>query len=167
MADSRQIIIQNLVVDGETGTLPKVDSQTYKSLDRLGNALVLGGTVACKTWMASEAFQPDYDELYEAVIKDRITQGPLLDVVQKAMFHGATYGDRKYSRARINKSNFTDVDHYALCLYRLREENAKGRDGCYKNYNLTDGDMELRLWHAILRATWDRAPARQGRKQEE
>jgi SNF2 family DNA or RNA helicase len=164
MADSRQIIIQNLAVEGEDGTLPKVNSQTYKSLDRLGKALGLGGKAAVKSWTASEAFLPDYNELYEAVIKHRVNQGPLLDVVQKAMFHGETYGDRKYSRARIDKSSFNDVNHYALCLYRLREENAKGRDGCFKKYNLTDGDMELRLWQAILRATWDRAPARKDKK---
>jgi hypothetical protein len=63
-------------------------------------------------------------------------------------------------RLHVDKSNFSEVDHYALCLYRLREENARGRDGIFKNYKLTEGDMEKRLWHTMLRATWDRAPTR-------
>jgi hypothetical protein len=158
MADSRTIINQYIEVANDPGTLPAVDALTYKSLDRLSKAVGLPSIAALKTWMSSDAFKPGYEELYDAVIKGRSGQGPALEIVQKALQNGENHGNRRFSRVRVDKSNFSEVDHYALCLYRLREENARGRDGIFKNYELTETDMEKRLWHTMLRATWDRAP---------
>jgi hypothetical protein len=66
MADSRTITNQYIEVANDPGTLPAVDALTYKSLDRLSKAVGLPSIAALKTWMSSDAFKPDYEELYDA-----------------------------------------------------------------------------------------------------
>jgi hypothetical protein len=156
---------------GLTGMVP---AGIYSNLDKLSLYLGLGTAAAVKGWMQSAAFKPHFDELYQSWLKPQQElastqnksrkQGPQLPLVQAALTNGEFHGDEKYSGYHISKEGWSEIDHYALCLYRLRKANTDHRDGAFRNTSMSVAEMESRLWNAMLRATYDSAKSRQDRR---
>lgn len=142
-----------------------IPSDTYHSLNRLSKFLGLETEEAAKQWFESAQFKPIFDALYHKVIEPRILvspgkQGPQFTAVQNAITMGEGHGNRKYTGWRMDESGFDDIDHYALCLIRLREENKHSHGGIFRNKQMTDQQIEQRLWHAIMRETSQRSKLR-------
>jgi hypothetical protein len=142
-----------------------VPSDTYNSLKRLSMFLGLETEAAAKKWFESEQFKPIFDALYYKVIEPRMLgspakQGPKLSAVQTAIIMGEGHGGRKYTGWKIDERGFDDIDHYALCLIRLREENRHSHGGIFRGKQMTDEQIEVRLWHAIMRETSQRSELR-------
>ena len=140
-------------------------SGTYHSLDRLSKFLGLETEAATKQWFESKQFKPIFDALYYKVIEPRTLvspgrQGPQLTAVQNAIVMGEAHGNRKYTSWTMSESGFDDIDYYALCLIRLREENKHSHGGIFRNKQMTDQQIEQRLWHAIMRETSQRSKLR-------
>jgi hypothetical protein len=132
-----------------------VPPNTQTSLDRMSYFLGLGTATAVKEWMQSSAFKPHFDELYNSLLKpqqERVEsqnevkkQGPQLQIVQAALIDGERHGDERYSSYYIDKQDWTEVDYYALCLYRLRKANTDHRNGVFRNASMSVTEMESRL----------------------
>jgi hypothetical protein len=127
-----------------------------------------------KEWMLSSAFKPHFDELHNSWLKPQQEransrnkvqkQGPQLPIVQAALIGGERHGDERYSGYYIDKQDLTKVDHYALCLYRLRKANTDHRNGVFRNASMSVTEMESRLWCDMLRASYEMAKSRQDRR---
>jgi hypothetical protein len=136
--------------------------------------LGLGSEKEVTDCLGSNTFKPYFDELYNnwiAIEKQRAAQkgstrkqGPQLVAVQAAIANGERFGDEKYSGYLIDKSTFTEIDHYALCLFRLRKVNADNRSGLFRNKSLSESEIEVRLWMGMLRATYEKAESKQHHK---
>jgi hypothetical protein len=132
---------------------------------------------AVSNWLQSPAFLPYFQELYDDCIKPSQDlaaasnrprkQGPQLAAVQSVIADGEKFGDQKYSGYHVDKADFEEVDHYALCLYRLCKVNTDGRDGVFRGKTMSNVEKEARLWCAMLRATYDRASSRQNRQRKQ
>ncbi|OBT85643.1 hypothetical protein VE02_05785 [Pseudogymnoascus sp. 03VT05] len=105
----------------------------YHGFDRLAYFLGLDNKAAVKTWMASNPFKPAYDEL----VRDWIN----------SLWDKAVDGMRRV----IDKTNFVEIDHYALCLVLLRAANETNPNGVFRGKNCTDENKDQRLWQAMLR----------------
>jgi hypothetical protein len=64
-------------------------------------------------------------------------QGPQLPIVQAALIGGERHRDERHSGYYIDKQDLTNVDHYALCLYRLRKANTDHRNGVFRNASMS------------------------------
>lgn len=169
MATNIQSISQSLIASEETqehtylyGPVPP---GTHSSLERLGKYLGIGTANAVREWLNSPQFKPIYETLYNSAILLRKKhrpdlQGPKLTAVQIAICDGEMYGDEKYSAHDLDTSNFEDIDHYALCLYRLRQKSKMSRNGIFRDKQMTDSQIETRLWQAMLRGGMDRSKAK-------
>jgi hypothetical protein len=176
---SRTTITQSLLgsEDEASGLHGPVPADTSSSLARMARYLGLQTPQAVTNWLRSPAFLPYFQELYDACIKPSQDlaaasshprkQGPQLSAVQNAIANGEKYGDQKYSGYYVDKSEFAEIDHYALCLFRLCRANTDGRDGVFRNKSMTEAEKEVRLWCAMLRATYDRATSRQQRQRKQ
>jgi hypothetical protein len=99
-----------------------------------------------------------FNDLYQnAILPRRIhnpgLQGPKLCVVQAAICDGESHGDRKYSAWQLDTSQFNETDYYALCLYRLRTMAKESRGGIFRDKQMTDIQIDARLWQAMLRGS--------------
>lgn len=146
-----------------TGQVPP---NTHKSLGRLADAFGLNSEDALTNWMASEAFQRFYKILRQNVKPmqhDGKTQhqGPTLTAVKKAITNGEIDGVKKYSSEfGLDTSQFKELDWYAYCLVKLTTMNSMYREGIFFMKNMTEHDMHVRLWQAILRENYSEAPSR-------
>jgi hypothetical protein len=78
------------------------------------------------------------------------------------------FGDKVFSRRKVDKSSWSEEDHYAYCLYLRRNENTTHRNGLFYNTAMTESAIEERLWLGILRETQQRGGnRRQERKRQE
>jgi alkylated DNA nucleotide flippase Atl1 len=160
---------------GLHGPVPQGASTSY---GRMAPYLGLTSAKAVKAWMASPAFKPCFDEL----CKDHIIpaqqlaksqgrtrpHGPLLNAVQLALKDGEALGDERYSSYyELDKTDWSDVDHYALCLFRLKKLNMDNRDGIFRSKVLPPSDMESRLWMAIMKASYEMAESRQPKEKSQ
>lgn len=163
--------------DEPNGLHGPVPANTHSSLTRMAQYLGLQTSQAVNNWLQSPAFLPYFQELYGDCIKPSQDlaaasnrprkQGPQLVAVQSAIADGENFGDQKYSGYHVDKTDFEEVDHYALCLYRLCKVNTDGRDGVFRGKTMSNVEKEARLWCAMLRATYDRASSRQNRQRKQ
>jgi hypothetical protein len=133
-----------------------VPANTFSNLNRLALYLGLETAQAVSEWLESHAFKPHFEELYTDWIQPQIElaastnkprkQGPTLPNVQAAITDGEEFGDEKYSGYRVRKDDFSEIGHYALCLFRLRKANTEGWDGAFRGRSMTKSDVETRLW---------------------
>jgi hypothetical protein len=160
---------------GLYGPVPAGASASYS---RMAPYLGLANGRAVQAWMASTAFKPCFDELCKdhiipaqqlAKLQGRTRpHGPVLPAVQLALEDGEAMGDERYSSYdEIDKTDWTDVDHYALCLFRLKKRNMDNRDGLFRTKALPDNDMESRLWMAMMKASYEMAESRKPKGKSE
>lgn len=144
----------------------QVPPNTHKSLNRLSDAFGLNSEDALADWMASGAFQKFYRILRENVKSMQPNekaqqQGPTLMAVKKAIANGEMDGVLKYSsELNMDTSQFVDIDWYAYCMVKLTAINSTYREGIFFGKNMTEHDIHVRLWQAILRANYAEAPSR-------
>ncbi|OBT57524.1 hypothetical protein VE04_02113 [Pseudogymnoascus sp. 24MN13] len=111
----------------------------YQSFDRLAYILGLNNKAAVKTWMASESFKPAYDELVrdwidlqwdKAVDGMRRKRAPTLKQITQRI----SKAPERYTSATgvVDKTNFAEIDHYALCLVLLRAANETNPNGVFR-----------------------------------
>lgn len=168
MASSSSVEIQlvraasqtpELVVEVPFGFRGPVKFNDYQHFDRLASILGLVSKAGVKAWMASDSFKPAYDELIhdwinsqwdKAVDGMRRKKAPTLkqitDTISKAP-------KERYESPTgvINKDNFVEIDHYALCLVRLRAANESHFNGLFRGKAYSDEHKDQRLWQAMLR----------------
>lgn len=144
----------------------------YKSYTRLGKILGLGNKQAVKDWMNSPAFRLAFERLYKSWIEiqqDLATQsgktrGPDLRAVVDAIDDPHAIAEEKYtSPTGFDSSDFTEVDHYALCLVALRSSNSSSAYGLFRGKTCSQEEIDQRLWQAILRATSDKREERRNK----
>ncbi|KFY04255.1 hypothetical protein V491_09410 [Pseudogymnoascus sp. VKM F-3775] len=136
-----------------------VKSNDWAHFDRLADVLGLGNKSAVKAWMASDSFKPAYDELVrdwidsrwdKAVDGMRRKRAPTLKQISKEILNAPV--ERYTSRSGIvNKHNFREIDHYALCLVRLRAANEYNFNGIFRGKTCSDEGKDQRLWQAMQR----------------
>ena len=105
--------------------------------------------------MASDLFHLYWEELWdqwiesaqdEAKAKKRArSRGPVLKDVQMAIVAGEKGGARRYSRNRVDISQYEKVDFYARFLYRVYEDNTSDHDGLFFEKPLPRGEIEALL----------------------
>ncbi|KFY10326.1 hypothetical protein V492_05077 [Pseudogymnoascus sp. VKM F-4246] len=136
-----------------------VKFQDHQNFSRLAHILGLNSKAAVKVWMESDSFKPAYDELVrdwiesqwnKAVDGMRRKRGPTLKQVVKAISN-APEGRYTSPIGKTNKDNFAEIDHYALCLVRLRAANESSFHGIFLGKTCSDEDKDQRLWQAMLR----------------
>lgn len=135
----------------------------YQHFDRLAYILGLNNKAGVKAWMASDSFKPAHDELVrdwisslwdKAVDGMRRKKAPSLKQVVIAISKGPE--DRyKSSTGVIDKTDFVEIDHYALCLVLLRAANTSNFNGLFRGYTCSDEHKDQRLWQAMLRGGKD------------
>jgi len=146
-----------------------VPADTYSFLEWLAKYLGIGTANAVREWLNSPQFKPTYETLYNTVILPRkrhrpSLQGPKLPAVQTAICDGEMHGDEKNSAHDLDTSTFEDIDHYALCLYRLRDKSKVSRGGIFRDKQMTDSQIDARLLQAMLRGGLDRCKAKASKK---
>jgi len=60
---------------------------------------------------------------------------------------------QKYSGYVIYTEGWTDVEHYSLCLYRLKVFNKVNHNGVFRNRSLSEQEIDIRLYAAMKRAS--------------
>ncbi|KFY86822.1 hypothetical protein V500_07368 [Pseudogymnoascus sp. VKM F-4518 (FW-2643)] len=143
----------------ETGSLRgAVKFNDYQHFDRLACILGLGNKAAVQAWMASDSFKPAYDELVrdwissqwdKAVDGMRRKRAPTLKQITDAI----SKAPERYTSPTgiIDKTNFVEIDHYALCLVLLRAANESNFNGLFRGKTCSDEHKDQRLWQAMLR----------------
>lgn len=136
-----------------------VKSNDHQHFDRLAYILGLDNKAGVKAWMASDSFKPAYDELVRDWISsqwDRAVDGmrrkkaPTLKEITDAISKAPE--DRyKSPTGVIKKTDFVEIDHYALCLVLLRAANVSNFNGLFSRYTCSDEHKDQRLWQAMLR----------------
>ncbi|OBU00072.1 hypothetical protein VE01_01877 [Pseudogymnoascus verrucosus] len=130
----------------------------YQSYGRLAYILGLDNKAAVKAWMASESFKPAYDELVcdwidlqwdKAVDGMRRKRAPTLKQITQRI----SKAPERYTSATgvVDKTNFVEIDHYALCLVLLRAANETNPNGVFRGKTCSDENKDQRLWQAMLR----------------
>ena len=94
---------------------------------KLRRFLGLSTTADLKAWMEGELFKPYFDELFEAHIrpaqehanatKEPRPRGPDLKLVETQLLYGGKAGKRNYSKARVDKTGWNALDHFARFLF--------------------------------------------------
>lgn len=74
--------------------------------------------------------------------------------MQKTLQESEKYGDERYSGRDINFDDYKEID----C--DLVHKNTKTRKGIFFSRKMTEPEKVIRLWLAILRATYQKAPSR-------
>ncbi|OBT66786.1 hypothetical protein VE03_04120 [Pseudogymnoascus sp. 23342-1-I1] len=131
----------------------------YQHYDRLAFILGLDNKESVKAWMASDSFKPAYDELVrdwinsqwdKAVDGMRRKKAPSLRQVADAISKAP--GERYTSPTGVvDKTGFGEMDHYALCLVRLRAANESNANGLFRGKACSNEHKDQRLWQAMLR----------------
>ena len=63
--------------------------------------------------------------------------------------------NKMYFVHNLDTSIFEDIDHYALCLYLLHHKSKGSRGGIFRAKQMTDSQIDTRLWQAMLRGALD------------
>lgn len=142
-----------------------VPANTHACLPRLAKYLGISTENALREWLDSAQFKPIYEALYNNAVLPRklhnpSLQGPKLPAVQTAIDSGEMHGDERYSGYELDISDFSELDHYALCLYRLRNKAKVSRGGIFRDKQMSDSQIDERLWQAMLRGGLDRSKAK-------
>lgn len=148
------------------GPKSAIKYKDYKAFDRLAHILGLdtkadlglSGRVCVKAWMASDSFKPAYDELVRDWIDsrwDKAVDGmtrkraPKLNKIADAI----SKAPERYTSPTgvINKEGFGEIDHYALCLVRLRTANDSNPNGLFVGKTCSQEQKDKMLWQAMMR----------------
>ena len=157
------------MADGGSGNLT-IPHGTWQDWNRLVAYLGMESKQDLTTFIAGPLFAPAFQDLFLAVIgpaqelaqqtnKPR-PRGPHLRTVQAAYMAGERHGLRKYSKSRLDQSGWTAVDHYALFLHRVKDDNLLDREGIFYGKGLSATEVETRVWLLYQRVSFDHAPAR-------
>lgn len=130
----------------------------YQRFDRLAYILGLDNKAAVKAWMASDSFKPAYDELVrdwidslwdKAVDGMRRKKTPPLKQITQAI----SKAPERYTSATgvVDKTDFVEINHYALCLVLLPAANETNPNGVFRGKTCSDENKYQRLWQAMLR----------------
>lgn len=148
-----------LVDEVPSGFRGPVKSNDFKHFDRLAHIFSLSNKTEVKAWMASNSFKPAYDELVhdwinlqwdKAVDGMRRKRAPTLNQIVDRISKAPK--ERYVSPTGvINKKGFSEIDHYALCLVRLRAANESNFNGLFRGKACSNKHKDQRLWQAMLR----------------
>lgn len=147
------------MADGEAKAVPK-SPKTAQSKSELWKTLELVDSKALDRWLASDVFLIAATEFLEDCWipkqqlrkesgQKRAPPGPALGAVRNAIARGEAAGNRKYSRPTLDKTGWTDTDHYARCILQLMIENDVDQNGLFFESYLDEEVKYDRLWRAL------------------
>ncbi|KFY25046.1 hypothetical protein V493_04875 [Pseudogymnoascus sp. VKM F-4281 (FW-2241)] len=142
-----------------------VKSTDYQNFDRLADILGLSNkaigiksNTVVKAWMASDSFKPAYDELVRDWIVplwdkagDSLQRKPAPPL--KRIVGAISKNPERYTSPTgvVDKTAFAALDHYALCLVRLRAANEFNANGLFRGKTCEQKQKDQRLWQAMMR----------------
>ncbi|OBT87119.1 hypothetical protein VE02_02228 [Pseudogymnoascus sp. 03VT05] len=141
----------------DLGLYSPVLPKTHRSIPRLSHAFGFKSDASFCMWMDGDGFKPFYDD------PQKNLQGiqRSTDTVQKALEAGESYGKQRYSRrSGPVTTDFSEIDFYALCLFNIVDFNTVNRNGAFFNKRVSNPEMQIRVWQAILHANHSNAPSR-------
>ena len=125
-----------------------------------------------REFLKSDLFQPYWVELYEAVIKPaqqeasqtgkQRARGCNLKTAQSNLISGERNGQCRFSARKLNKTQWSDTDHYSLFLHCVRDENIRNAEGIFYGSTLQISEIDFKIWQLLKRVTYDFTPSRMG-----
>lgn len=147
------------------------ESIKFTSKADLAHHIGLADIGAYDEWRESECFKPIFDEYFENVVlperEKATTEGKMrrrlmnLVSIEAKILEGESNGRRKYSSRRLDKSQWTLLDHTAWTLYELTEENTHTYKGLfYSRARMPVSEKHNLLWSVLQFEVWDNSPSR-------
>lgn len=134
-----------------------VPATTYHHAELLRRYMGLSTENELLEFLKSNGFAPFWEELKPVIVRRKTeqngTKNPTSHTVSNYLLRGESNGNRKFSGYVVDKSKWADEDHYAYCLYRLKEYSVKCQKGIFFQKNMKDQDVRVRLWQCILLST--------------
>jgi hypothetical protein len=159
-----EALIQSRLEDDQDALTCEIPKGTINDLNKMAKYLGLSSGKTVSEFLKTPLFLEPYNELFDTVMAPKHSrgekkQGPMYSKVAALLLKGEEFGNRKYSAKRVDKSGWSDADHYAYCLYQLRNEACHDWNGLFRGKMITTEQIDVRLWLYMLRATKDRAPS--------
>ncbi|KAG8528913.1 uncharacterized protein KY384_006602 [Bacidia gigantensis] len=148
---------------------------SYTDTQALAVQIGLAGATELSVFFASTRWRPYFTQIAKHVIlpsqaaAQRLRQararGPGLRTVQVRLSQGEKNGKTKYSDPHSDRNLWDATDWYAWHLYSTRLQNLRSQHGLFFRKNLTESDVDARIWACTKLCENKLAPAKQRQQQ--